>query len=125
MAIGISIKNSINNTAKSSEVQKISGQLNSIKEDIDSQINSLKKIVSHGSNNKEYLDATALPFQVISVDIIAGQSYATVNYENHIWPLTIGDSLAGWKIIYVDYDTEIIELINEKNQHVKIKIRGT
>lgn len=121
----ISIKNSINDTAKTIDIQKISEQLASVKNDLDANITDLKKSVSQGMGNKEYVDASALPFHVVSIDIIAGQPYVSVDYGTHILPLTIGDLLTDWRVAYVDYDTGIAEFINEKGQHVKVDIQGT
>jgi hypothetical protein len=119
-----SIQKSIIGVAKGDDIQKVSSQIASVKEDFDVQISDLKKTVSEGSNSKQYIEASTLPFHVISVDVIAGQSYVSVEYANHISPLAIGDVLAGWRTVNADYDAGVCEFVNEKNQYVKVNIHG-
>jgi hypothetical protein len=119
-----SVQKSMTDVAKSAEVQKVLNQLFSTKEDMDSQISDLKKSVADGGSNKQYLDASALPFHVISVDVIAGQTYVSIDYVSHISPLAISDLLAGWRVISADYDSGMAEFVNEKNQYVKVSIQG-
>ncbi|MEO8402581.1 MAG: hypothetical protein ABI597_12455 [Gammaproteobacteria bacterium] len=111
-------------TAKSSDIQKVSSQISSIKEDVDMQMNDLKQAVSENLGHKDYLEATALPFHVISVDVIAGQPYVSVNYANHVSPLAVSDLLSGWRLITADYDSGSAEFENEKKQYVKVNLQG-
>jgi hypothetical protein len=110
--------------AKNSDIQKISTQLSSVKDDIDSQMSDLKKAVSKSVGSKEYLDASTLPFHVLSVDVIAGQPYASVEYAGHVSPLSIGDTLVGWRAITIDYNENVSEFVNDKNQYVKVSLQG-
>ncbi len=110
--------------AKGTDIQNISHQIAIVKDDLNDQISDLKKTVSTNIGGKEYLEVNALPFHVISIDIISGQPYVSVDYENHISPLSVGDSLAGWKIESVDYDSYIVQFINEHNQYIKVRLQG-
>jgi hypothetical protein len=110
--------------AKVTDIQKVSTQLDSVKEDVDSQMSDLKKAVSEGLGNKQYLEPDALPFHVISVDVIGGQPYVSVNYADHVSPLGITDSLVGWRLIAADFDSHAAEFVNDKNQFVKISLQG-
>lgn len=118
------IQKSVKDVAKTTDIQKVSNQINGIKEDVDNQISDLKKTVVSGMSNKQVLDPAALPFHVISIDVIAGQSYVTVDYANHILPIAIGDLLAGWRVNSADYDSRVAEFVNEKNQFVQINLQG-
>jgi hypothetical protein len=110
--------------ARSSDIQKVSGQIASVKDDIDAQMNDMKKVISEGMGSKQFLETSALPFHVISVDVIAEQPYVSVEYANHISPLAIGDVLTGWRVIRADYESGLAEFENEKNQLVKVNIHG-
>jgi hypothetical protein len=120
----LTIQQSIVDVARGSDIQKVARQIALVKDDVDSQINDLKKAVSENTGNKQYLDVSALPFHVISVDVIAEQSYVSVDYANHILPFAISDFLAGWRVVSADYDSGIAEFVNEKNQYVKVSLQG-
>ena len=120
----LSLQKTITEVAKSSEIQKISSQIASVKDDVNTQINDLKKSISESMGNKQYLDASALPFHVIAIDVIGGQAYVSVDYANHIFPLAIGDILTGWRVSNSDYDSSVAEFVNEKNQFVRISMKG-
>ena len=118
------IQKSFIEVAKSTDIEKISEQLIAVKEDVDVQMNEVKKSVSAGIGSKQFVDSNILPFHVISIDVIAQQPYVTVDYSNHIIPLATGESLAGWKIISADYDSGGVELSNDKDQFIKINLQG-
>jgi hypothetical protein len=118
------IQKSIAEIAKTSDIQKVSNQITSIKDDVTNQISDLKKTVSMSSGNKQFLDANALPFHVISIDVIAGQPYVSVDYDNHILPVAIGDLLAGWRVSSADYDSGVAEFENGKDQFIRINLQG-
>jgi len=120
----MSAQKSMLDVSKTSDIQKISSQITSVKDDIDSQMSDMKKIISETTSSKQVLDASTLPFHVISVDVIAGQPYIAVEYHNHIFPLAIGDSLTGWRVVSADYESGIAEFANEKNQYVKLSLQG-
>lgn len=110
--------------AKVSDIQKLSSEISLVKDDIDTQINDLKKTISEPLGNKSFLEASALPFHVVSVDVISGEPYVSLEYGNHVSPLTVGDLLAEWRVISLDYELGTAEFINTKNQHVKVNVHG-
>jgi hypothetical protein len=120
----LSAQKSLVGVAKSDDIQRISGQIASVKDDIDIQMGNLKKSLSESGASKQYLDANTLPFHVISVDVIAGQPYVSVEYASHISPLAVGDLLTGWRVISADYDLGSAEFVNDKNQYIKINLQG-
>jgi hypothetical protein len=115
---------SIVNVAKGSDIKMVSSQIALAKDDIDSQLNNLKKSISESVGSKQYLDEKVLPFHVISIDVIAGQSYVSIEYAHHILPLATSDLMAGWRVISADFDSGIAEFVNEKNQYVKVSLQG-
>ncbi len=119
-----SVQKSLMNVAKSSDIQEVSKQISLVKDDIDSQMVDLKKSVSSSLGNKEYLDASSLPFYVISIDVIGGEPYVSINYADHISPLGIGDLLVGWRVTSADSDQSVAVFVNEKNQFVRISLQG-
>ena len=85
---------------------------------------SLTKILAENGQAKTYLEAKTLPFQVISVDVIAEQPFVSVEENHRILPLGMGDSLAGWKLVSADYDAVEVVFENDKGQYVKISTVG-
>ncbi len=114
----ISLQKSVDQSAKTSDIDKITAQTVLIKQNID----ELKKLVAESGNGKEYLDVKNLPFKVISVDVISQQPFVSINYQNHITPLGIGDTIAGWQIVSADYDNAQAEFKNDKDQYIKVKL---
>ncbi|HVV68005.1 MAG TPA: hypothetical protein VHE99_03055 [Gammaproteobacteria bacterium] len=112
------LEKEIANTAKSTEVQKLSVQLS----DMQSDLGDLSQTFAAQFTNKKYIDAKKLPFHVLSLDVISEQPFISVDYNHHIIPLGIGDSLATWKIMSADYDTQTVELTNAQGQYVKITL---
>lgn len=115
-----SLQKSVDQSAKSSDVDKITTQITVITQNI----GELKKLVAESGNGKEYLDAKTLPFKVISVDVISQQPFVSVDYQNHITPFGIGDTIAGWEIASADYDNAVAEFKNSKDQYIKINLQG-
>lgn len=115
-----SLQKSIDQSAKSSDVDKITAQITVITQ----SVGELKKLVAESGNGKEYLDANSLPFKVISVDVISQQPFVSIDYQNHITPLGIGDTVAGWEIVSADYDNAAAEFKNSKDQYVKVNLQG-
>jgi hypothetical protein len=118
------VQQSIADVAKSSDVQKVSNQITSVKDDVDSQMNDIKKSVAEGMGNKQYLDESSLPFNIISVDVVSSEPYVSVNYSDHVTPLGISDTLANWRLVAADFDGRSAEFVNEKNQYVKVNLKG-
>lgn len=110
-----SIEKDVTGVAKSDELQKMAV-------DMKNRLDDLEKIVTESAHAKKYVDAKVLPFQVISVDMMSGQPFVSVNYKNQVTPLGIGDSLASWKIIDTDYENVSVELVNNQGQYVKINV---
>lgn len=118
------IHQSVADIAKSSEIQKVSSEIELVRNDVDTQMGDIKKAVSESMGNKQYLEPSALPFQVVSVDMIGGQPYVSVNYEDHVSPLGVSDLLAGWRLTSADYDAGYAEFVNAKNNFVKVNLQG-
>ncbi len=116
------LQHSIPELAKSSDIQKMSNQLASMKDDVDSQMFDLKKAVANSSDVKQYVNAKVLPFHVISIDVISQQPFVSIEYATHITPLAVGDTVAGWQITSADYDAAQVEFKNDHDQYVKVSL---
>ncbi len=110
------IEKEVAETAKNTDIQKLSAQLS----DMQTNLGDLSQTMAAQSISKKYIDAKKLPFHVVSLDMISEQPFISVDYNHHIAPLGIGDSLATWKIVSADYDTQTVELANARGQYVKI-----
>lgn len=119
-----SIKKSVNDLAKTSDIQKVSNQIITMKTDVDSQMDDLKKELAESSNSKQFLDPKVLPFHVISIDVLSEQPFISIDYAHHITPFAVGDSIAGWRIVAADYSAAAVEFKNDHNQYVKVQLTG-
>lgn len=111
----VTIEKDVTGVAKGIELQQIAT-------DMEKRLDELEKIVTENGHTKRYVDSKALPFQVISVDVMSGQLFVSVDYKNQVTPLGIGDSLASWKIIDADYENVSVELANNQGQYIKINV---
>lgn len=118
------IQRSISTVAKTNDLDKVSSQLLSIKTDVDMQMSDIKKSLSGAGQTKQYLDPGMLPFKVVTVDVISGQPYVSVDYDHHVFPLSMGDLLAGWRVVYADFSEGVAEFVNDKNQYIRINLQG-
>lgn len=106
------------------EIGDVKQSLDAMKSDMDSQMNDIRKAVTQNPNAKQYIDSKELPFKVISIDVIAQQPYASVDYDHHITALGVGDALAGWQVTETDYQKATVEFKNSQDQYIKIVTQG-
>ena len=122
--------------ATNEQIQKVSQQLEEVRARNASHVDeSMKKteatlnkellaiqdLVRHLDNKKEsvtFLSPQSLPFQILSLDSIQSIPVASVAYDFKTVPLEKNDSLAGWRIVAIDYGKQHIEFANTKNEHV-------
>jgi hypothetical protein len=69
------------------------------------------------------VQAVHLPFQVLSIDSMAGQDYASVQYHQASVPVRLNESLAGWKAVGLDSLAGVV--VWENAQHRRITISMT
>lgn len=103
--------------AKSAELEKVSNS-------IDSHFDELEKVLATTDDAKQYVDAKALPFTVVSVDVIAQQPFVSVEYDHRVMPVGVGESVAGWKLTSADYDITAVEFKNAQGKYVKVTALG-
>ena len=118
---------------------QLSNTLREIKQLIMNQQNEMKKITQQLNQqpplappastrstalNKIYLEISALPFQVMAMDVIADQPFVTVEYQHHLMPLLRGDEVAGWRLTTMDYQTAHAEFKNAHGEYVRVAVQG-
>lgn len=105
--------------AKNADLQQIKAQLAQLKSAL-----SIQQTPQHGKQQhwvKRSVPAkTVLPFKVESLDIMAGQAFASVIYRQQVLPIKLNDSLAGWKAIKIDVNTGLIIWENTKHFHITV-----
>lgn len=106
--------------AKSTELQQVTAQLKQLQQTFKVTHPPLKK---HTQTTESF--HRSLPFQVQSIDIIAGQSFASITYHQDTLPLRLNDSLAGWTVKTVDYVTGIAVFENRQHRRVTIHVPRT
>lgn len=70
------------------------------------------------------LPASALPFQVLSIDSIQEVSVASVAYDFKTQTLELGDSLAGWTVVHLDFAKQEIEFENQDKALVRLHLNA-
>ena len=105
---------SMSGFAKASELKQLSVQLK-----------SLAKNRSHHQPVKKYHKEligieTSIPFQVESLDIMAGQPFASVIYHENRVPVMLNESLAGWKAVKLDVVSGIVIWENLHGRRIRM-----
>ncbi len=90
---------SISGLAKATQLQRISDQLQQLEKRQPSKKTAfLRKKHAHSSRSVK----ASLPFSIKSLDMMAGQPFVSVEYQQNTLPLRINDNLADWKVIKID-----------------------
>lgn len=92
---------------------------------IKSQLDGIQELLKHLDSQKQpvkMLPASALPFKVLSIDSIQEISVASVAYDYKTKALEKGDSIAGWKILDINFPKQTIEFENAEKAHVLIHL---
>lgn len=92
---------------------------------IKSQLDGIQELLKHLDSQKQpvkMLPANALPFKVLSIDSIQEVSVASVVYDYKTKALEKGDSLAGWKVLDINFAKQTIEFENSDKAHVLIHL---
>jgi hypothetical protein len=95
--------------------------LNQTEDALSKQLDTIQRLVVTLDKQKtsiKFLPAKYLPFQVLSIDSIQHVPVASVTYDFKTVPLEKGDSLAGWRVISIDYGKQRIEFENARKERV-------
>ncbi len=104
---------SLSGLAKTTQLQRISDQLQQLQKSYSSKkTNFLRKKHAHPSKPVK----ASLPFSIKSLDMMAGQPFVSVEYQQNTLPLRINDSLADWKVIKIDITMGVTLLENMKTR---------
>lgn len=108
-------ENSLSDLAKASDMKKISIELQKLAHP------SASLHTRHASSRISKTPSSTnadLPFQVLSVDSMAGQAFASVKYHQDTLPLRLNDQLVGWKAVKLDSLKGVV--VWENKQHRRI-----
>lgn len=92
---------------------------------IKKQLDNIIELVRHLNTQKhpvKMLPPNQLPFQVLSIDSIQEIPVASVRYHYHTNALEPGDTLAGWKVIRIDFAKQTIEFANQEKIHSIVQL---
>lgn len=93
---------SLSGLATAAALQQVSAQLQQLQHTLHPQHSSnFRKKQAHRSTTVR----ESLPFRVKSIDTIAGQPFASVEYHHTTLPLRLNEDLAGWKAVTLDTAT--------------------
>ncbi|STX81561.1 Uncharacterised protein [Legionella busanensis] len=104
--------------------QHLEVRLSQTESSLSNQLNTLNQAVNTlktANQSVKYLPAQVLPFVVTSIDSIQATAVATIAYDYKTVPVEKGDSLAGWKIVKVDFKHQQIEFENKNKKRVLLK----
>ena len=99
----------------------INQALNQTEVSLANKLETIQRLVDHLDKKQApitFLSPKNLPFQVLSIDSIQHVPVASITYDFKTVPLEKGDSLAGWRLISIDYGKQNIEFENAKKEHV-------
>ena len=102
----------------------IESRLSETEKSLSSQLNHINSAVGQIELAKakvKYLAPKALPFAVVSIDSIQNIPVASIQYDYKSTPMEVGDVLAGWKVVRVDFRHQKIEFENKQHEHVLLK----
>jgi hypothetical protein len=89
-----------------------------------SQVANLLAKLDEQKHPIKRLPASKLPFKVISIDSIQDSSVASVAYNYKTQAIEQGDSLAGWKVIQLNFAKQLVEFENSDKSHVLVHLKG-
>ena len=110
---------------RSQNASHLDQALNQTESVLSKRLNDIQQMIRHLEEKKtslKYLPVQSLPFSVISLDSIQHVSVATIAYDFKHVPLEKGDSLAGWRVISIDYGTQHMEFENTKKERVLVTL---
>lgn len=111
------------NELREADKQHLTQTLSQTEAALGQELHSIKEVVNHLDAKKspvKYLSPRELPFAIVSIDSIQQVPVASVAYDYKTIPMEKGDSLAGWKIVSVDYSRQRIELENAKSERIVV-----
>lgn len=86
-------------------------------------LHAVIKTLDQKQHPVKYLPVTALPFKILSIDSIQQVSVASVAYNFKTIPLEKGDSLAGWKVLRIDFGQQRLEVENAHKERVVVNLK--
>ena len=121
------VSNLIHETQQLSEHsnQIITNKIQASTEVLEKRLASIKselQKLQDEKNHTAFIAPTNLPFHVLHIDNIQNQNVVTVQYNNTIFPINIGDYLSGWKMISSDFVSQKCEFVNKNKQHVIVDL---
>ena len=109
---------SLSGLAKSAELKKITLKLQQLERKNSSPaIHRAMPGFSHRAFQPMHL-----PFQVLSIDSMAGQDYASVQYHQASVPVRLNETLAGWKAVRLDSLAGVIVWENAQRRRITISM---
>lgn len=109
-----------NSQVITSEITKGDGQL-------DTKLDTIKKSLSAieaQNGHHKVIDASNLPFEVISIDNIEENDVATVKYDDHTLPIELNDSIAGWTLTAANTEDQKAEFENKDQNYIDINLNA-
>lgn len=97
--------------------------LNQTEATLANRLDAIQQMVKHLDEKHapvKYLPSDSLPFTVMSLDSIQHVPVACIAYDFKNVAIEKGDSLAGWRVVSIDYGKQRIEFENINKEHVLI-----
>ena len=108
---------------RASNVDELSQTITHTETTLAGKLDSITDVVSHldqRASPVKFVDLSALPFKVVSIDSIQQIPVASIAYDFKTVPMEKGDALAGWRVVSLDYSKQRMELQNKQNAHVLV-----
>ena len=108
---------------RASNVDELSQTITHTETTLAGKLDSITDVVSHldqRASPVKFVDLSALPFKVVSIDSIQHIPVASIAYDFKTVPMEKGDALAGWRVVSLDYSKQRMEFQNKQNEHVLV-----
>jgi hypothetical protein len=136
-------KEKVDLSSLNQNIQSISGEIRNIKSettkaifktaeqnlDLSKKIDDVKvevKGISSNAGEIKYIDPKQIPFEVFSIDYVQSSPVVSIRYHYQNYDLEVGEVLAGWKVVSLNYVTQEAEFenINKEHAHLNLKDKG-
>ncbi|PCI35422.1 MAG: hypothetical protein COB50_05435 [Thiotrichales bacterium] len=121
----VALQTTINKLASSSNAMvkhqiqastnKLQGQLHNINQQL--------AILNTKKSHHKSLKAESLPFSAMSIDNIQQINVVTIDYGHRIFPIEVGDAIAGWQLVKASSQAQVAEFRDKHDNYVVINLR--
>lgn len=133
-------KEKVDLSSLNQNIQSISGEIRNIKSEttraifktteqnqyLSKKIDDVKVEVKGISSNVgeiKFVSPKQIPFEVFSIDYVQSSPVVSIRYHYQNYDLEVGEVLAGWKVVSLNYVTQEAEFENKNKEHAHLHLK--